>query len=402
MALPILHIKTDFAPPAKGPQQVISGCNHEEDSTNRAGKVCKQTGFPVTSPAPTLYSQPTPVEGHVTRLPTPISGTTPPWTDSTCSSRSRIAGRLMAWPNVPTQATHSTQTSSSLQATAQQYDQTVDISGDLDYLSDMDGSVDKSSPLSAGASKPQAASEQRYDAAVGRKSEFPPTPARSIKENEPDDAKGSCETEHVFTVDSSSSGQIFKYREIAELGTGAFSRVVLSSQCDQESFAPSSLHIETRPLTPPPSQGKGDSHLVALKIVNIVDDDANTERIRESLEREVMLLESLRHPSIVQMREFGFSDIEKKAFIALEYSPGSDLQEFACSSKHLLTPSLVRRVFAELVNAVVYLHHNWVVHRDIKLESKAFPGATLLSLHLSPHDQWLRTNVDKPQIFFST
>ena len=35
-----------------------------------------------------------------------------------------------------------------------------------------------------------------------------------------------------------------------------------------------------------------------------------------------------------------------------------------------MSPNLTRRIFAELVAAVRYLHANFIVHRDIKLESQ--------------------------------
>lgn len=393
MTTPTLHIKTDFAPLANGCHHVVhSEIGGEEVSWNETRKASMETGF--TDTTLTCLPLPTPSEGHVTRLPTPISGIAYPWTDSNCLSSDslRVTGRYSDWPKPlpppspsplpPTQAMHPHQISSSLDRATHERYQAPSPHEDLDDVSCTDDLVDEFSALSTHATESPAA---------GRQHEYPPTPARSTKDGDQDDSQNDSGTDSIFTVVSPACGQIFRYREIVELGTGSFSRVVLA-KCEQEYRDPSMQHA-ARPITPP-SHEKDDTGLVAMKIVNIAAaGGGDAERIRESLKREVKLLKSLRHPSIVRMKAYNLSDVQKKAFLALEYSPGSDLQRFACSSKHLLTPAVVKRIFAELVNALVYLHHNWVVHRDVKLESKAFPKGTPLTASLT---------FDESQMFFST
>jgi protein-serine/threonine kinase len=109
--------------------------------------------------------------------------------------------------------------------------------------------------------------------------------------------------------------------------------------------------------------------LVAVKIIEYGPaGGADEERLEVSLKREVEILKSVNHPSLVQLKAFG-SD-EKRALLVLDYCPGGDLFDVAASGVKPMSAAVIRRIFAELVDAVRYLHGNYIVHRDIKLESK--------------------------------
>ena len=95
---------------------------------------------------------------------------------------------------------------------------------------------------------------------------------------------------------------------------------------------------------------------------------ADEKKIESSLKRELDILKSISHPSLVRLKAVNV--LEKRAFLVLDYSPGGDLFDLASSKLDIITPGLIRRMFAELVGAVRYLHGLHVVHRDIKLESE--------------------------------
>ncbi|KAI5307623.1 hypothetical protein KEM55_007811 [Ascosphaera atra] len=113
---------------------------------------------------------------------------------------------------------------------------------------------------------------------------------------------------------------------------------------------------------------------------------ADEHRVENSLRREIEILKEIHHPSLVELRGIGYSTEEKKqAVLALNYCPGGDLFDVASGEKNeldVLGPRVIRRIFAELVDATRYLHRHWIVHRDIKLENVLLnlPAASLKTL----------------------
>ena len=148
-----------------------------------------------------------------------------------------------------------------------------------------------------------------------------------------------------------------KWTEVCELGTGTFSRVVLATS----DHAVKHLPVGGR---------KPDLKcLVAVKIVQHGPaGGASEERIETSLKREIEILKSIRHPSLVHLKAVGTES--SRTLLVLSYCPGGDLYDVASEQHQMMSPSFIQRIFAELVAATRYLHEHLIVHRDIKLESK--------------------------------
>lgn len=200
-------------------------------------------------------------------------------------------------------------------------------------------------------------------ATAGSRLQLPTPPASSssvISSDDPDDEVSTpleSSSADYLEIHCGIKNKRRKFRQLRQLGEGTFSKVMLATR------------QKVPPHPTPEIEHYLDPHkLVAVKIVEHGPaGGADEQRIETGLRREVEMLKSISHPSLVHLKACEYQST--RTLLVLTYCPGGDLFELASQQRDLLTPHLIQRMFAELVSAVRYLHTSWIVHRDIKLEN---------------------------------
>ena len=142
---------------------------------------------------------------------------------------------------------------------------------------------------------------------------------------------------------SAITGKVGKYEVVRTLGSGTTSSVYLA-------------------------RDPGTAREVAVKLFSI-DQSADREQatlIRKFFLTEVLLAQKLRHPNIVQIYDSAVDD--SKAYIAMEYVPGSTLDKY-CQPGSLLDFKRVAEILQTVCIALDYAQTHGVIHRDIKPEN---------------------------------
>ncbi|KAI2643378.1 kinase-like protein [Xylaria nigripes] len=218
----------------------------------------------------------------------------------------------------------------------------------------------------------------------------PPTPPPSESSHTNENSGSKTSPYELFEARGQEDQKLRRWRAIQDLGEGTFSRVVLATnRIDPEDVGEGSRmqHDSKAPPTPVTASQLDRKSLVAIKICEHgPKGGASEDRIEMSLKRELDILRSVHHPSLVHL--IAWSIEPTRALLVLNYSPGGDLFDVALNYQDSLKAPLLRRIFSEIVGAVAYLHERKIVHRDIKLEN-VLVNLTPTEL-ISPTQDWTK------------
>ena len=110
-----------------------------------------------------------------------------------------------------------------------------------------------------------------------------------------------------------------------------------------------------------------ESKSVAVKVFN--DEMSNSPEFRERFTREAQVYQSLLHPGIVQLLDWG--QREKLFYLVLEFVEGDTLQ-----GSQVVTPADEKRalgILLQLTESLGHAHDSGIIHRDVK------PGNVLIT-----------------------
>ncbi|XVF49674.1 hypothetical protein PTKIN_Ptkin04bG0031900 [Pterospermum kingtungense] len=113
------------------------------------------------------------------------------------------------------------------------------------------------------------------------------------------------------------------------------------------------------------ARDKKTGEIVALKKVKILDQrDSEEYGFPLTSLREINILASFDHPSIVKVKEVVVDDHDN-VYMVMEYME-NDLKGLMGSMKRPFSTNDVKCLMKQLLEGVKYLHDNWVLHRDLK------------------------------------
>ncbi|KAF3323307.1 cyclin-dependent kinase G-2-like isoform X2 [Carex littledalei] len=92
--------------------------------------------------------------------------------------------------------------------------------------------------------------------------------------------------------------------------------------------------------------------------------------------REINILLSIRHPSIVDMKEVVMGSTMDSIFIVMEFME-NDLKRAMETYKQPFSESETKQLMLQLLEGLMYLHKNWIIHRapELLLGAKEYSSA---------------------------
>ena len=141
-------------------------------------------------------------------------------------------------------------------------------------------------------------------------------------------------------IDTKLIKQIGDYKLGAEVGCGAFGKVVMGK------------HIQT-------------GEKVAIKILDKMILDQTPEDY-ELVKKEMSILRIVKHKYIVQLYEI--LETPQHIFMIMEYCEGKEILDYILTKTYLSELESLK-YFQQLINALFYLHSQNIAHRDVKIDN---------------------------------
>ncbi|KAJ1496235.1 kinase-like domain-containing protein [Baffinella frigidus] len=93
--------------------------------------------------------------------------------------------------------------------------------------------------------------------------------------------------------------------------------------------------------------------------------------------RELTILKRMRHPHIVDMVEVVVGAKHESVFLVFEYCEHDLAALLDGSATPPFSEAEAKRILMQLLDAVAYMHEQWVIHRDIKMSNLLYSNGSL-------------------------
>ncbi|HEY0752363.1 MAG TPA: protein kinase [Ktedonobacteraceae bacterium] len=145
--------------------------------------------------------------------------------------------------------------------------------------------------------------------------------------------------------------EIGNYRIIAEINSGAFGSVYKAEH----------IHLKER--------------VAAIKLLHTY---LGSQQEQEQFAQEAQILEMLKHPYILPLYDFGFS--ERQPYLIAQYATGGSLRDRLRQQKLLRIEQIIA-ILVQVGQALYHAHQRNIIHRDLKPENILFnaQGEALLA-----------------------
>ncbi|XP_034751869.1 serine/threonine-protein kinase ULK3 isoform X3 [Etheostoma cragini] len=133
---------------------------------------------------------------------------------------------------------------------------------------------------------------------------------------------------------------------------------------------------------------KGDSREVVA--VKVVGKKSLNRASTENLLTEIEILKTMRHPHIVQLKDFQWD--ADNIYLIMEWCSGGDLCRFI-RSRRILPERVARRFLQQIACALQFLHERNISHLDLKPQNILLSGSVLkladfgFAQYMSPWDE---------------
>ncbi len=155
----------------------------------------------------------------------------------------------------------------------------------------------------------------------------------------------------------SSLEKLRRYDKIAFLGEGQFATVYKARDIE---FRAGEEGGDDDPDGGDPDAGED---IVAVKKIKLGSRAEAKDGVNRTALREIKLLQELQHDNIISLRDvFGY---QSSISLVMDFMD-TDLEVIVKDTSLVLSPANIKSYVLQTFLGLEYLHHNWVLHRDLK------------------------------------